>query len=95
MSAQKRKATMGNLDARAPSAEEDVSSAERPPVRGGVPSRSTDDRLNAELDRFVAEHPGGWNHDEWLGLLGTLRDRGYETSDQDAIGLALEDRRRG
>ena len=46
------------------------------------------------IDDFVAEHPGGWNLDQWLGLLGTLRERGFETSDQDAIGLALEGRRR-
>jgi hypothetical protein len=57
-------------------------------------SASLDDGLGAELDRFVADHPGGWNHDDWLGLLGSLRERGYETSDQDTLGLALEGRRR-
>jgi hypothetical protein len=62
--------------------------------RRSTRSASRDNGLGSELDRFVSEHPDGWNHDDWLGLLGNLRDRGFETSDPDAIGLALEGRRR-
>ncbi len=44
------------------------------------------DRLHA----FVQDHPDGWNHEHWLGLLGALEGEGVDVSDQEHIGLALE-----
>jgi hypothetical protein len=51
------------------------------------------DRLHDELRSFVAAHPHGWNHDEWQGLLGRLRDGGHDTGDTDRIGAELEKER--
>lgn len=45
---------------------------------------------SAELSRFVDEHPEGWEHRDWLGLLDRLRDQGHDTADQDAVGAELE-----
>jgi excinuclease ABC subunit C len=42
------------------------------------------------LKDFVSAHERGWNHHEWLGLLAELTDAGYDTSDPDHIGMALE-----
>jgi len=47
-------------------------------------------KLRGELRRFVVEKPNGWGHDDWLGLLDRLQDRGYDTTDPDAVGRALE-----
>jgi len=53
-----------------------------------------DDKKFRERARdFVARHPGGWSHDEWLGLLAELRDAGLEAQDHGAIGAALEHER--
>lgn len=46
--------------------------------------------LRKDLREFVQNHPGGWGHNEWIGLVNLLRDRGHDTSDTDRIGLALE-----
>lgn len=45
------------------------------------------------LRAFVTEHPGGWNHHDWLGLLAELTDAGVDTSDPDRIGAELEHER--
>jgi excinuclease UvrABC nuclease subunit len=42
---------------------------------------------------FVARHPDGWSHGEWLGLLAELRDAGVDDHDHEAIGAALEHER--
>jgi hypothetical protein len=42
------------------------------------------------LKDFVSAHESGWNHHEWLGLLAELTDAGYDTTDPDHIGMALE-----
>ena len=42
------------------------------------------------LKDFVSAHESGWNHHEWLGLLAELTDAGFDTSDPDHIGMALE-----
>lgn len=42
------------------------------------------------LRDFVAGHPDGWSHGEWLGLLAELSDDGVDTHDPDGIGLTLE-----
>jgi excinuclease UvrABC nuclease subunit len=39
---------------------------------------------------FVARHPDGWSHHDWLGLLAELRDAGVAAHDHEAIGAALE-----
>ena len=49
--------------------------------------------FRAQLRAFVAEHPEGWNHHEWLGLLAELTDAGVDTSDPGTIGTALEQER--
>ncbi len=49
--------------------------------------------ISAELNRFLQEHPGGWTHDDWLGLLYHLSESGIDTTDEDGIGLALEHQR--
>jgi len=46
--------------------------------------------LRAELARFVQEHPDGWSHEDWMDLMERLTLSGYDTSDRDALGLALE-----
>lgn len=48
------------------------------------------DALLTELRAFLSDHPNGWSHDEWLGLLFHLSESGIDTSDEDHIGLALE-----
>lgn len=45
---------------------------------------------DAELRTFVADHPDGWNHHAWLGLLDRLRERGHDANDTDAVGVELE-----
>lgn len=52
-------------------------------------SRGTQ-KLRSDLRGFVQAHPGGWGHNEWIGLVNLLRERGHDTSDTDAIGMALE-----
>lgn len=54
---------------------------------GGV---GADVGLRRDLREFVQAHPGGWGHNEWIGLVNLLRDRGHDTTDTDAVGLALE-----
>jgi NAD-dependent DNA ligase len=46
--------------------------------------------FRACLRDFVVNHHKGWNHHEWLGLLAELTDTGFDTSDPDHIGMALE-----
>jgi len=46
--------------------------------------------LEIHLRTFAAGRPDGWTHDEWLGLLAQLTERGYDTSNPDSIGLHLE-----
>jgi hypothetical protein len=46
--------------------------------------------LAMEIMAFVGHHPHGWAHDEWLGFLHQLGASGFDASDPDGIGLALE-----
>ena len=46
--------------------------------------------LRADLRDFAVARPGGWDHHDWLSFLDHLRERGHDTADADAIGLALE-----
>jgi NAD-dependent DNA ligase len=49
--------------------------------------------FRAQLRAFVAGHPHGWNHHEWLELLAELTDTGVDTTNPDDIGTALEQER--
>ncbi|NJD20982.1 MAG: hypothetical protein FIA95_17065 [Gemmatimonadetes bacterium] len=44
----------------------------------------------SQLRTFVAAHPDGWNHHEWLELLAQLTDAGEDTTNPDAVGAMLE-----
>ncbi len=50
----------------------------------------TTDKLMLELRRFAEEHPQGWGHDDWLGLLDSLASQGHDVADRDGVGAALE-----
>lgn len=56
----------------------------------GASDSTVSPALRKDLREFVQNHPGGWGHNEWIGLVNLLRDRGHDTSDTDRIGLALE-----
>lgn len=49
--------------------------------------------MDQHLTAFIEAHPEGWGHEDWLGLLAELERDGFDISDTDAIGLALEKRR--
>ena len=46
--------------------------------------------LRGDLRDFASGRPQGWNHDEWLGFLEDLRQRGHDVEDRDAVGGMLE-----
>ena len=46
--------------------------------------------LRAKLREFVAAHPEGWGHEEWLALLKTLEEQGFAVEDADEIGRMVE-----
>jgi hypothetical protein len=48
------------------------------------------ENLLSEIRRFVLDHPQGWRHDEWLGLLYHLSQNGINTENEESIGLVLE-----
>lgn len=52
--------------------------------------RSNRPDITSELRDFAAARPQGWNHEDWQTFLGFLGERGHDTSNADAIGLALE-----
>jgi hypothetical protein len=56
----------------------------------GASDSTVSPALRKDLREFVQNHPGGWGHNEWIGLVNLLRDRGHDTIDTDRIGLALE-----
>ena len=49
--------------------------------------------MSGDIQAFVQQHMDGWNHDEWMGFIHQLGEAGHDTSDQDGIGLALEQER--
>jgi hypothetical protein len=63
-------------------------------ARAKTASRGGPD-LRADARGFVSGRPQGWNHDEWLGFLEDLRQRGHNVEDRDAIGSLLERERLG
>ena len=60
-------------------------------IRAAVRERVRD--LRADLRDFAAGRPQGWGHDDWLNFLESLRGRGHDVRDHDAIGIALEKER--
>jgi hypothetical protein len=57
---------------------------------GGMASSAARPDLEGSLRQFIAEHPTGWEHDDWLALLDRLRAQGHDVDDRDAIGATLE-----
>lgn len=49
--------------------------------------------MEQHLNAFIEAHPEGWGHDQWLGLLADLEEKGFDVSDPTAIGYELEARR--
>jgi hypothetical protein len=49
--------------------------------------------LRSDLRDFASARPQGWGHDDWLNFLESLRNRGHDVRDHDAVGLALEKER--
>ena len=59
-------------------------------VRKATGGRSKAPDLRKDLRDFASGRPQGWNHEDWQAFLEHLRTRGHDTSNADAIGLALE-----
>lgn len=49
--------------------------------------------IRSHLRSFAAARPGGWGHDDWLGLLDELRGHGHDVSDTETVGRSLEEER--
>jgi hypothetical protein len=74
-----------------PAARRKTAKASRATRRGrGTASSAAQPDLGRHLRQFIAEHPTGWGHDDWLALLGQLRAQGHDVEDPDAIGATLE-----
>jgi len=46
--------------------------------------------MKKRLRAFVEDHPDGWDHDDWMGLLAELEANGSDVSDPQKIGRFLE-----
>lgn len=53
------------------------------------------DQLQADLRAFAIARPSGWNHEDWLGFLDSLRQKGHDLSAPQEIGSRLERERLG
>lgn len=87
--ARKAAAVKGKEAAARKKAAKPAKSAVRPGVAAADAKKATVD-LRADLRAFAAGRPQGWDHADWLSFLEHLRERGHETSDSEAIGMALE-----
>lgn len=58
--------------------------------KGSATKRDSKPDLRTDLREFASARPEGWSHDEWLGLLDSLRERGHNISDSESIGRELE-----
>jgi hypothetical protein len=58
--------------------------------KGGFAYKRAEPDLQEDLRAFITARPGGWGHDDWLAFLDHLRERGHDTSDPEALGIALE-----
>ena len=45
------------------------------------------------LANFVKRNKGAWNHEGWLELLASIREKGYYPIDEDQVGLLLEQKK--
>jgi hypothetical protein len=59
--------------------------------RAAVGGKEND--LTRDLRDFASGRPQGWEHDDWLNFLESLRSRGHNVHDTEAIGIALEKER--
>ena len=42
---------------------------------------------------FVKRHQGCWNHQDWLGFLDYLKEKGYMPINTDQVGRLLEEKK--
>ena len=42
---------------------------------------------------FVKRHKGAGNHQDWLGFLDFLKEKGYDPINADNVGLLLEEKK--
>jgi hypothetical protein len=49
--------------------------------------------MTDRLDTFIEAHPDGWTHQDWLDLLGALKQEGVDVREPEKVGLELERRR--
>ena len=45
------------------------------------------------LANFVKRNKGSWDHEGWIGLLGSIKEKGYYPIDEDQVGLLLEQKK--
>jgi len=45
------------------------------------------------LINFIKKHNAKWNHEEWLELVGHIKNKGYTPIDFDAVGIVLEQKK--
>ena len=45
------------------------------------------------LTNFVKKTKGHWDHDGWLCLLSSLKEKGYDPIDPNQVGLLLEQKK--
>jgi hypothetical protein len=45
------------------------------------------------LANFVKRNKGQWDHEGWLGLLASIKEKGYYPIDEDQVGLLLEQKK--
>jgi hypothetical protein len=45
------------------------------------------------LVNFVKKNNGAWDHQGWLSLLASLKDKGYDPVDADQVGVLLEQKK--
>jgi hypothetical protein len=55
--------------------------------------RSKKPDLRSDLRDFAAARPQGWGHEDWVGFLDNLRERGHNVEDRDQVGHMLEQER--
>jgi hypothetical protein len=45
------------------------------------------------LANFVKRNKGAWDHEGWLSLLESIKEKGYCPIDEDQVGLLLEQKK--
>jgi hypothetical protein len=70
-----------------------VAAAGKGPGGAPKPAAASKPDLKADLRDFASGRPSGWNHDDWLGFLDHLQQRGHDTSDHEHVGRQLEQER--